>query len=51
MRLKDEFWETAPRARSALPASTMLDLSEFGQGFISAAPQRFAAVTKEFLDR
>jgi len=51
MRLKDEFWETAPRARSALPASTMLDLSDYGQGFISAAPQRFAAVAKEFLDR
>ncbi|HMN47317.1 MAG TPA: alpha/beta fold hydrolase [Povalibacter sp.] len=51
MRLKDEFWETAPRARSALPASTMLDLSDYGQGFISAAPQRFAAVAKEFFDR
>ncbi len=51
MRLKDEFWETAPRARSALPSSTMIDLSDYGQGFISAAPQRFAAVAKEFLDR
>jgi pimeloyl-ACP methyl ester carboxylesterase len=51
MRLKDEFWETAPRVRSALPNASLLDLSEFGQGFISAAPQRFAAVAREFLDR
>lgn len=51
MRLKDEFWEHAPRARASLPNGTMLDLPEYGQGFISAAPQRFAAVTREFLDR
>ncbi|HEY6641602.1 alpha/beta fold hydrolase [Povalibacter sp.] len=51
LRLKDEFWDTAPRARSALPSSSMLDVSDFGQGFLSAAPQRFAAVAKEFLDR
>ncbi|HEY5809670.1 MAG TPA: alpha/beta fold hydrolase [Povalibacter sp.] len=51
MRLKDEFWEHAPRVRSALPNASLLDLSEFGQGFISAAPQRFAAVAREFLDR
>jgi pimeloyl-ACP methyl ester carboxylesterase len=51
MRLKDEFWEQAPRIRSALPNASLLDLSEFGQGFISAAPQRFAAVAREFLDR
>ena len=51
MRPKDEFYETAPRVRSALPNASLLDLSEFGQGFISAAPQRFAAVSREFLDR
>ena len=51
LRLKDEFWEYAPRVRSALPNASLLDLSEFGQGFISAAPQRFAAVAREFLDR
>lgn len=51
MRLKDEFWEQAPRVRSALPNASLLDLSEYGQGFISAAPQRFAAVAREFLDR
>lgn len=51
MRLKDEFWEQAPRIRSALPNASLLDLSEYGQGFISAAPQRFAAVAREFLDR
>ncbi len=51
LRLKDEFWEQAPRVRAALSNSSMLDLSEYGQGFISAAPQRFAAVAREFLDR
>lgn len=51
MRLKDEFWENAPRVRSALPNATLLDLSDYGHGFISAAPQRFAAVAREFLDR
>lgn len=51
MRLKDEFWETAPRVRSALPSATLLDLSDYGHGFISAAPQRFGAVAREFLDR
>jgi pimeloyl-ACP methyl ester carboxylesterase len=51
MRLKDEFWEHAPRVRSALPNASLLDLSEYGQGFLSAAPQRFAAVAREFLDR
>lgn len=51
MRLKDEFWEHAPRARASLPNATLLDLSEYGQGFLSAAPQRFAAVAREFLDR
>ncbi|MFL6548392.1 MAG: alpha/beta fold hydrolase [Povalibacter sp.] len=51
MRLKDEFWEQAPRVRSALPNASLLDLSDYGQGFISAAPQRFAAVAREFLDR
>ncbi|MBB6096570.1 pimeloyl-ACP methyl ester carboxylesterase [Povalibacter uvarum] len=51
MRLKDEFWDHAPRARASLSNSSMLDLSEYGQGFISAAPQRFAAVAREFLDR
>lgn len=51
MRLKDEFWEHAPRARASLANGSMLDLSEYGQGFISAAPQRFGAVAREFLDR
>lgn len=51
MRLKDEFFDHAPRARASLPNAQLLDLPEFGQGFISAAPQRFAAVAREFLDR
>jgi pimeloyl-ACP methyl ester carboxylesterase len=51
LRLRDEFWEHAPRVRSALSNGSMLDLSDYGQGFLSAAPQRFASVAREFLDR
>jgi pimeloyl-ACP methyl ester carboxylesterase len=51
MRLKDEFGEHAQRTRAALPNGSLLDLPDYGQGFISAAPQRFAAVAREFLDR
>lgn len=51
LRLRDEYAEFAPRVRSALPNGSLLDLPDYGQGFISAAPQRFAAVAREFLDR
>jgi pimeloyl-ACP methyl ester carboxylesterase len=51
LRLRDEYAEYAPRVRSALPNGSLLDLPDYGQGFISAAPQRFAAVAREFLDR
>jgi pimeloyl-ACP methyl ester carboxylesterase len=51
LRLRDEFWDQAPRVRSALPAGSMLDIGDYGQGFLSAAPQRFASIAREFLDR
>jgi pimeloyl-ACP methyl ester carboxylesterase len=51
LRLKDEFWEQAPRIRGALSNGAMLDLPDYGQGFLSAAPQRFASIAREFLDR
>lgn len=51
MRLKDEFWDHAPRTRASLANGTMLELPEHGQGFISAAPQRFSSVAREYLDR
>jgi pimeloyl-ACP methyl ester carboxylesterase len=51
LRVRDEFADYAPRVRSALPNSSLLDLSEHGRDFISAAPQRFAAITREFFDR
>ncbi|HLS81775.1 MAG TPA: alpha/beta fold hydrolase [Steroidobacter sp.] len=51
LRLRDEFWEQAPRTRTLLPNGSMLDLPDYGAGFLSAAPQRFAAVAREFLDR
>lgn len=51
MRVKDEFWDNAPRARTSLPNGSLIELPEHGQGFISAAPQRFASVAREFLDK
>jgi hypothetical protein len=51
LRLKDEFWEHSGRARASLSNGTMLDLPDYGQGFLSAAPQRFTSVAREFLDR
>jgi pimeloyl-ACP methyl ester carboxylesterase len=51
LRLRDEFGDYAPRVRAALPNSTLLDLPDYGRGFIGAAPQRFASITREFFDR
>ena len=51
LRLRDEFWDHGPRVRAALPNGSMLDVADYGQGFLSAAPQRFASIAREFLDR
>jgi pimeloyl-ACP methyl ester carboxylesterase len=51
LRLRDEFWEHAPRVRALLPTGSMLDVADYGQGFLSAAPQRFASIAREFFDR
>ena len=51
MTLRDESWDQAPRVRAALPSGSMLDIADYGQGFLSAAPQRFASIAREFLDR
>jgi pimeloyl-ACP methyl ester carboxylesterase len=51
LRLKDEFFEHSGRARASLPNGSMLDLPDYGQGFLSAAPQRFTSVAREFFDR
>lgn len=51
LRLKDEFWEHSGRARASLHNGSMLDLPDYGQGFLSAAPQRFTSVAREFFDR
>lgn len=51
LRPRDESWDSAPRTRASLPNGSMLDLPDYGQGFLSAAPQRFASVAREFLDR
>jgi pimeloyl-ACP methyl ester carboxylesterase len=51
LRLRDEYSEHAARARAALPHGALTDVTDYGQGFINAAPQKFATVVKEFLDR
>jgi hypothetical protein len=51
LRLKDELWEHSGRVRASLSNGTMLDVPDYGQGFLSAAPQRFTAVAREFFDR
>jgi pimeloyl-ACP methyl ester carboxylesterase len=51
LRLRDEYGDYAPRVRSSLPNSSLLDLQDYGRDFISAAPQRFSAVAREFFDR
>ena len=51
LRVRDEFWDHAPRVRTALPNSSLLDLPDHGRGFLSSAPQKFAAIAREFLDR
>lgn len=51
MRVKDDFWETAPRTRASLPNGSLIELPEHGAGFISTSPQRFASIAREFLDR
>jgi hypothetical protein len=51
LRLRDESWDHAPRVRAALPSGSMLDVADYGQGFLSAAPQKFASIAREFLDR
>lgn len=51
LRPRDKYWDGATAVRSMLSRGTLLDLPEHGQGFLSAAPQRFAASAREFLDR
>lgn len=51
LRVHDEFWEHAPRVRSALPNGAILELPEHGQAFLSSAPHRFVTVAKDFFDR
>jgi hypothetical protein len=51
LRVRDEYGDYAPRVRASLPNSTLVDLSEYGRDFISAASQRFAATAREFFDR
>src|SRR3954454_9397175 len=51
LRVKDEFWEQAPRVRGLLPNGSLLDLPDQGAGILSAGPQRFASIAREFFDR
>lgn len=51
LRPRDEFWDHAPRARTLLPHSSVIDLPEHGRNWLAAAPQRLGALAREFLDR
>lgn len=51
VRPRDGYWDAAPRVRTMLPSMTMVELPELGAGFLSAAPEKFTALAKEFLDR
>jgi pimeloyl-ACP methyl ester carboxylesterase len=51
LRVKDEYWEQAPRVRGLLPNGSLLDLPDHGAGMLSAAPQRFASIAREHFDR
>jgi pimeloyl-ACP methyl ester carboxylesterase len=51
LRVKDEYWEQAPRVRGLLPNGSMLDLPDQGAGILSAAPQRFSSIAREYFDR
>ncbi|AMN45660.1 alpha/beta fold family hydrolase [Steroidobacter denitrificans] len=51
LRLHDEYEDHAARARAALSNGSILDLPDYGQGFLTAAPQRFSSVAREFFDR
>jgi pimeloyl-ACP methyl ester carboxylesterase len=51
LRLRDEYGDYAPRVRSSLPNSTLVDLPDYGRDFIGASPQRFASLAREFFDR
>jgi pimeloyl-ACP methyl ester carboxylesterase len=51
LRVKDEFWEQAPRIRGLLPNGSLLDLPDHGAGILSAAPQRFSSIAREYFDR
>jgi len=51
LRLRDEYEDHAARVRTALPNGSILDLPDYGQGFLAAAPQRFSSVAREFFDR
>lgn len=51
LRPRDEFWDHAPRARTLLPHSSVMDLPEHSRNWLASAPQRFGAIAREFLDR
>jgi pimeloyl-ACP methyl ester carboxylesterase len=51
LRPRDRYWDSAAAVRPFLSRGAMLDLPEHGQGFLGAAPQKFAASAREFLDR
>jgi pimeloyl-ACP methyl ester carboxylesterase len=51
IRPHDGYWDAAVRVRTLLPSLSVAELPELGAGFLSAAPQKFTAIAKDFLDR
>lgn len=49
VRPHDEWWEATLRARELLPRARVLDLPDVGADAFEAAPERLAAVVREFL--
>jgi pimeloyl-ACP methyl ester carboxylesterase len=49
VRPRDEWWEATLRARELLPRARILDLPDVSVEAFEAAPERLAAVLREFL--
>ncbi|HEY6481909.1 MAG TPA: alpha/beta hydrolase [Steroidobacteraceae bacterium] len=49
VRLKDEFWEAASRARELLPKARFVDMPEHGNGVFEAAPDAVCDPIRGFL--
>jgi pimeloyl-ACP methyl ester carboxylesterase len=51
LRPRDELWEATARARETLRGAKFEDFADSGRGLFEAAPERVAALAREFLGR